>query len=38
VREMEIISRLYEYLYLREFGRKKKKPVIEEFSYIEHLY
>ncbi len=35
---MEIISRLYEYLYLREFGRKKKKPVIEEFSYIEHLY
>jgi len=38
VGEMEIISKLYDYLYMREFERRKRKPVIEELAFLEHLY
>jgi len=38
VREMELMLRLYEYLHLKELERRKRKPVIEEFEFLDILY
>ncbi len=35
---MEMILRLYDYLYMREFEKRKRKPVVEELALLEHLY
>ncbi|EHR78135.1 hypothetical protein OCC_03743 [Thermococcus litoralis DSM 5473] len=35
---MEMISKLYDYLYMREFEKRKRKPVVEELAFLDYLY
>lgn len=35
---MEMISKLYDYLYMRELEKRKRRPVVEELAFLEGLY